>query len=137
MHSPGTAMANAARTGLEQTSAKFLRRICAVRFNTPSAMLLTKLGLSSLKAFWWQHTLEFFSRLATSLARSLFHLVLLDNQHDAFRRGVNIFCISIAENLSSVGYDMFDDPSVTSVLDVSAIMKLLHADPLLSVACFW
>lgn len=48
---------NAARTGMEQTYTKFLRHICAVRFNTPSVMLLTELGLSSLKVFWWQHTL--------------------------------------------------------------------------------
>jgi len=128
MHSPGVPLANKARIGLEQMYAQFLRCICAVRSNTPSAMLLTELGLSSLKVFWWKHTLEFFNKLAASPAGSFFHLVLLDNQHDAFRRGVNNFCSSIAKGLASVGYEMSNDPGVASVLDVSAIMKLLHTD---------
>ena len=126
MHSPEVALANKACIGLEQMYAQFLRRICAVKFNTPSAMLLTELGLSSSKVFWWRHTLEFFNKLATNPAGSLFHLVLLDNQHDAFRQGVNNFCGSVAKGLASVGYKMSNDSGVAAVLDVSAIMKLLH-----------
>lgn len=128
MHSPGVSLANKARAGLEQMYAQFLRRICAVKFNTPSAILLTELGLSSLKVFWWKHTLEFYNKLAASPAGSLFHLVLLDNQHDAFRRNVNNFCSSIAKGLASVGYEMSNDSGVASVLDVSAIMKLLDTN---------
>ena len=128
MHSPRDAAANKARAGLEQMYAQFLRYICAMRPNTPNAMLLTELGLSSLKVFWWEHTLKFFNKLAAGPAESFFHLVLLDNQHDAFQRGVNNFCSSIAKGLAAVGYEMFDDPGVASILDVSAIMKLLHTD---------
>lgn len=92
LHSPGVALANKARIGLERMYAQFLRCICAVRSHTPGAILLTELGPSSLKVFWWKHTLEFFNKLAAIPAESLFHLVLLDNQHDAFQRGVNNFC---------------------------------------------
>ena len=125
MHSPRVPLANKARTGLEQMYAQFLRCICAVRSNTPAAMLLTELGLSLSKVFWWKHTLEFFNKLAASPAESLFHLVLLDNQHDAFQRGVNNFCSSIAKGLASVGYEMSNDPGVASVLHV---MELVHTD---------
>ena len=128
MHSLGAPLANKARIGLERMYTQFLRCICAVRSNTPSAMLLTELGLSSLKVFWWKHTLEFFNKLATSTAGSFFHLVLLDNQHDAFRRGVNNVCNSIAKGLASVGYEMSNNPGVASVLDVSAVMELLYTD---------
>ena len=72
MHSPQAALANKARADLEQTYAKFLRRVCGVRSNTPSAMLLTELGLTSLKVFWWQQTLHFFNKIAASPPDSLF-----------------------------------------------------------------
>ena len=78
--------------------------------------------------FWWEHTWEFFNKLAARPANSFFHLVLLDNQHDAFQRGVNNFCSFVANGLASLGYEMSDDSSVASVLDVSAIMKLLHTN---------
>ena len=66
--------------------------------------------------------MEFFNKLATSPAGSFFHLVLLDNQHDAFQRD---FCGSIAEGLASVRYEMSNDSGVAAVLGVSAIMDLL------------
>lgn len=69
-----------------------------------------------------------FNKLATSPAGSLFHLVLLDNQRDAFQGSLNNFCSSIAKGLACVGYEMSDDADVASVLNVSAIMKLLHTD---------
>ena len=74
------------------------------------------------------HSLEFLNKLATSPAGCLFHLVLLDHQRDAFQRNLNHFCSSIAKGLASVGCEMSDDADVASVLDVSAIMKLLHTD---------
>ena len=66
-------------------------------------MLLTKLGLSSLKVFWWQQTLHFFNKIAASPPDSLFHTVLLDNHHDAFQRGVRNFTKSISQGLAGVG----------------------------------
>ena len=72
--------------------------------------------------------MEFFSKLYASRAGALFHFVLLDSLHDAFQRGVNNFCSSIASGLVADGYEMSNDPGVASVLDVSAIMKLLPPD---------
>ena len=72
--------------------------------------------------------MEFFNKLATSPAGSLSHLVLLDNERNAFPRNLNNFCSSIAKGLASVEYEMADDADVASVLDVSAMMKLLHTD---------
>ena len=67
MHSPGAALANKSCTSLEQMYAQFLRCICAVKLNTPGAMMLTEFGLSPLKAYQRKHTLEFVNKLATSL----------------------------------------------------------------------
>ena len=126
MHSPKAAMANTARTALEQLYAKFLRHICGVRFNTPPSMLLTELALSPLKVFWWQQSLQFYNRLATSPADSFFHMILLDNQYDAFCCGTRNFTKSVFQGLTSVGYDMSTDAYVASVLDVPAIIELLQ-----------
>ena len=128
MHSPQAALANKARADLEQAYAKFLRRICRVRSNTPSATLLTELGLTSLKVFWWQQTLHFFNKIAATPPDSLFHTILLDNHHDAFQRGVRNFTKSIFHGLAGVGYDMSCDTAAISMLDVPAIVELLHQD---------
>ena len=85
MHSPNAAMVKKARLHLEQIYAKLLRRVCGVRSNTPADMLLTELGLSCLKVFWWRRTLQFFNELASSPPDSLYHIILLDNQRDAFQ----------------------------------------------------
>ena len=126
MHSPGAATVNKARAGLEQVYARFLRRICRVRFNTPSALLLTELGLSPLKVFWWQRTLDFFNKIAASPPDSLYHVILLDNHHDAFQRNVRNFSGSIFEGLAAVGYHMSRDATVASMLDVPTILDLLQ-----------
>ena len=106
MHSPNAAMVKKARLHLEQIYAKLLRRVCGVRSNTPADMLLTELGLSCLKVFWWRRTLQFFNELASSPPDSLYHIILLDNQRDAFQLRVNNFCRSIFRGLASVGYNM-------------------------------
>lgn len=83
MHSPHSAIANRARSDLEQIYARFLRCICGVHFNTPTSLLLTELGLSALQVFWWQQTLQFVNKLAAASQGSFFRTVLLDNQVDA------------------------------------------------------
>ena len=125
MHSPQSAAANRARSDLEQTYARFLRHVCGVRFNTPSSMLLTELGLTALKVFWWQQTLQFYNRLAATPHGSFFHTILLDNQADA-ARGARNFCGSVFHSLRSIGYHV--SPSVTDVLilDAPSIIQLLH-----------
>lgn len=107
MHSPHAATVNSTRASLEQVYAKILRRICGVRCNTPAAMLLTELGLSPLKVFWWQQTLHFYNKLVACPTGSLFHTILLDNQSDAFLRGVTTFSRSISQSLDSIGYRMY------------------------------
>lgn len=67
-----------------------------------------------------------FNRLAISPAESLFHVILLDNQHDAFQRGVSNFCSSICWSLTSVGHHMSRDSYVASVHDVLVIIGLLQ-----------
>ena len=126
MHSPNAAMVNKARTGLEQVYTKLLRRVCGVRRNTPANMLLTELGLSCLKVFWWRRTVQFFNELASSPTDSLYHIILLDNQRDAFQLRVNNFCRSMFQGLASVGYHMSQDIASTSQLDVASIMDLLQ-----------
>ena len=127
MHSPNAAMVKKARLHLEQIYAKLLRRVCGVRSNTPADMLLTELGLSCLKVFWWRRTLQFFNELASSPPDSLYHIILLDNQRDAFQLRVNNFCRSIFRGLASVGYNMSQDFTTVSRLDVTAVMELLHS----------
>ena len=126
MHSPKTPMVNKARTSLEQVYARLLRRVCGVRPNTPADMLLTELGLTCLKVFWWRRTLQFFNELASSPPDSLYHIILLDNQHDAFQLRVSNFCRSIFQELAAVGYHMSQDVTAVSRLDVTAIMDLLQ-----------
>ena len=48
----------------------------------PTAMLLTDLGLSSLKVFCWQQTLHIFNKIAAPPPAYLFHMILLDNHHN-------------------------------------------------------
>ena len=72
--------------------------------------------------------MKFFNKLAASPAEWFSHYGLLNSQRDAYQRGVNNFCSSFVEGLASIGYEMSSDPGVAAILDVSAIMKLLHAD---------
>ena len=125
MHSPHSAAANKARSDLEQVYARFLRHVCGVRFNTPSSMLLTELGLSALKVFWWQQTLQFFNKLAAAPRGSFFHTVLLDNQADA-ARGARNFCGSVFQSLRSVGYHVSPSANDVFLLDAPSVMRLLH-----------
>ncbi len=69
-------------------------------------MLLTELGSLPLQIFWWQQTLEFYNKLAASPVDSLFHVILLDNLHDALQCGVHNFCSSIFQSLATVGHCM-------------------------------
>ena len=103
------AMANRARANLEQLYASFLKRICGLRRNTPTSMVLVELALTPLKLFWWQQSLQFFNKLAACPVDSVFHQVLLDNQNDAFRHGANNFSRSIFQCLASLGYHMSTD----------------------------
>lgn len=112
-----------------------------MRFNTPSAIFLAELGLSSLKVFWWQRTLEFFNKLAASPSDSLFHMILLDNLHDAFQRGTRNFCRSLFQGLASVGYHVDYDPTVALWVDSMwpgligyAVIVMVH---LLQMNCIW
>ena len=118
MHSPSAALANKSRTSLQRIYATHLRHICGVKFATPSAMLLAELGLLLLQVFWWRQTLQFYNKLATSPRDSLFHIILLDNQHDAFQRGVKNFCGSIHRSLGSIGHSMCCDNGVACIHDV-------------------
>ena len=68
-----------------------------------------------------------FHKLDTSPADSLFHVVLLDQQHEAFQRGTKNFCNSILQSLASIGFSMSCEPDAF-VLDVSTIMELLQTD---------
>ena len=126
MHSPNAALANKSRTDLQRIYTRRLRHICGVKFATPSAMLLAELGLLPLQVFWWQQTLQFYNKLATSPRDSLFHIILLDNQHDAFQRGVKNFCSSINRALVSIGHSMCCDSGVACIHDVPAIVELLQ-----------
>lgn len=76
--------------------------------------------------FWWRRTLQFFNELASSPPDSLYHIILLDNQRDAFQLRVNNFCRSIFQGLASVGYIMSQDFTTVSRLDATTVMELLH-----------
>lgn len=115
VHSPTVALAKKSGTDLQRIYARHLWHICGVKFATPSAMLLAELGLLPLQVFWWQQTLQFYNKLATSPRDSLFHIILLDNQHDAFERGVKNFCSSIHRSLASIGHAMCHDSRVACV----------------------
>jgi len=125
-HSPTAALANQSGTDLQRIYARRLRHICGVKFATPNAMLLAELGLLPLQVFWWQQTLQFYNKLATSPRDSLFHIILLDDQHDAFQRGVKNFCSSIHRSLASIGHSMCRDSGVACIHDVPAIVELLQ-----------
>ncbi len=100
--------------------------MCGVRYATPGAMLLTELGLLPLQVFWWQQTLEFYNKLAASPIDSLFHVILLDNLHDAFQCGVHNFCTSIFQSLAAVGHCMPRASDVASAHDVPVVNALLQ-----------
>jgi len=89
-------------------------------------MLLAELGLLPLQVFWWQQTLQFYNKLAASPRDSLFHVILLDNQHDAFQRGVKNFCSSVHRSLASIGHSMCLDSGVACIHDVPVIVELLQ-----------
>ena len=86
-------------------------------------MLLEQLALSPLQVSWWQQTLEFWNTSAASPVSSLFHIILLDNIHDAFhlRRGFKNF-----SSLQSVGHSMPRDSDVAPVMQVAAIIEALR-----------
>ena len=56
VQSPKAAKANKTRAESEQLNVKFLKSVCGLGSNTPSAMLLTELGMSCLAVFWWRNT---------------------------------------------------------------------------------
>ena len=103
MHTPRSE----AQIALQCIYDRYLRHICGVKYATPSAMLREELGLSPLQVFWWRRTLEFWSKIAASPVRSLFHTILLDNLDDGFFVGncASNFSGSIATSscLQSVG----------------------------------
>ena len=70
--------------------------------------------------------LQFFNELASSPPDSLYHIILLDNQRDAFQLRVSNFCMSNCQELATVGYHMSQDVAAVSRLDVTAIMDLLQ-----------
>ncbi len=83
-HASPRGEAQKARAALQSIYDRYLRHICGVKYATPSAMLLEKLGLAPLQVFWWRRTLEFWNKIAASPVGLLFHTVLLDNLDDAF-----------------------------------------------------
>lgn len=86
-------------TDLEQLYARHLGPISDVR-STTGAILLAELGLLTLQVFWWRQTLKFFNKLVASPVDPLFHVVLLDNLHDAFACGAKNFCNVIFQSLA-------------------------------------
>ncbi len=128
MHSPTTGTAKTARSNLQSIYDRHLRRICGVKYATPSAMLLEELGLSPLQVFWWQQTMEFWNRIAASPAHSLFHVILLDSLHDAFRftRGARNFSSSVASCLRSVGQGLPYTGDIIPVLEVDTVVEALR-----------
>ena len=93
-------------------------------------MLLLVLGLLPLQFIWWQQTLQFYNKLATSPRDSPFHIILLDKQQDAFHRVVKHFCSSLFigpwPRLASIGHFMCRDSGVARIHDVPAIVELLQ-----------
>ena len=101
MHSPRAATVSKARADLDQGAycplvyARFVHWVCRVKVNSPSAMPLADLGVSPVKVLWWQQSLDCYNKIAANPPDSLYHTMLLDNQHDAFQRKVRNFSRSV------------------------------------------
>ena len=126
MHTP-TGEAKAAWADLQSIYDRLQTCICGVK-QAPRAVMLEELALSPVEVFWWQQTLEFWYTIAASPVNSLFHIILLDNIHDAFHvgRGAKNFSRSIATCLQSVGHSMPPDSGVVPIMEVDAGIEALR-----------
>lgn len=68
----------------------------------------------------------FVQLVASPCCKSLVHVVLLDNLHDAFRHGFIHCSQSIFHSLTAVGSDMSCDASTVYTVDVCPFIELLQ-----------
>ena len=100
--------------------------MCGVQPSTCSAMLLTELGLSSLKVHWLQRSLNFWSELVSSLAGSFHKTLLLNNWVNATEFGVRNVSHAVCTTLQDLGCPVPVGSGALATLDVEQAVLALQ-----------